>query len=92
MLRGRRVKGQLYSPESIYAAELGISTRRLRTLGGSAKLQSLAPEARATLLAQFAQHGGTQPRGKYKGGLKALGMLPCTPGAAVRRQEEDTNA
>jgi hypothetical protein len=67
-----RGSGTPHSPEGAYARKLGITTRKLRALGGAAKLQALDPDTLAVLL-QPNRYGYS--RTVMRGGLKARGML-----------------
>jgi hypothetical protein len=55
----------------LYADELGISFRRLRVLGGEARLRAMSPDALSVMLKPSAYGSKGLQRG-----LKARGMRP----------------
>lgn len=60
----------------LYAEELGIPVRRLRLLGGEARLRAMSPDALAVML----RPGPYGSKGVHKGGLPARGMYPGVRG------------
>ena len=76
--------GRLSGTDHDYAAELGLSVRRLRRLGGEAHLRSLTPAMRALMTKPFATGNS---RTVHKGGLRARGMIPRVPGRLTQPQE-----
>jgi hypothetical protein len=69
--------GRRSSSDREYAKELGITRRRLVSLGGADHLKAMTADARAILL------GSGKPGNSHtllKGGLAARGFLPQLPG------------
>lgn len=72
-----------YTSAGAYARELGITRKRLHSLGGEAKLRALSDDARIVLLKP--QNYGFS-RTVHKGGLAARGMKPRTTGYIIQPQ------
>jgi hypothetical protein len=75
--------GRKRSTASVYADELGITIRRLRMLGGEARLRSMDSQARAVIL-KLSQYPNSQT--VAVGGMAARKMISGVPG--VRSQAE----
>jgi hypothetical protein len=67
----------------LYAEELGISFRRLRVLGGEARLRRMSPDARTVMIGP-SRYPNSQT--VHNGGLPARNMHSRVPG--VRSQAE----
>ena len=70
-------------PDNAYAAELGVSVRHLRRIGGAAAVRAMHPEIRALMLKPF-RYGNS--RTVHRGGLRARGMFTRTPARLTQPQ------
>ena len=78
--RSCREIGGVAAIGSAYAAELGISVRKLRRLGGEATVRAMAPAMREILVKPgMAEPGKRRSQGYVS--MKSLGMVRGVPGA-----------
>lgn len=85
---GGRNGGRHKTDDGVYAKELGIHIRKVRALGGAAKLRPLSPDVLAILLAPANIRGnGRKSVQVHSGGMAARGMYTRVRGVDSQQQE-----
>lgn len=74
--------GRKMSTAHLYADELGISFRRLRILGGEARLRAMSADARSVML----KPGPYGSKGVHLRGLAGRGYISGVPGVVSQAE------